>query len=263
MAQSILIPLINNQDLCPEDVFGVVAHQSSVKRALAQLPKGVSVVCVDDPRAVEVWNAPVKILGVKPQQLDSVLTNFSQLNSANSIPNDLLISLLAGVTLTRLKKSFPDYACVRAVPNTPVLVRGGLTGLSVDVSVSSSQRNKVLEIFQPVSEIFELPEDQIDAFLALTSSGPAYVALIVEALADGAVAAGLPRFLANDLAHKTLYGSSLLLKEKGLHPGQLKDMVASPGGTTIMAIRSLEKAGIRSALMEAVVTAAERSRELA
>ena len=96
----------------------------------------------------------------------------------------------------------------------------------------------------------------------MTSSGPAYVALIAEAFADGAVASGLPRSMANYLAHRTLYGTSLLLKEKELHPGQLKDMVASPGGTTITALRHLEKGGLRSALMEAVIAAAERSREL-
>ena len=119
------------------------------------------------------------------------------------------------------------------------------------------------KFFKPISEVLELPETQLDAFLALASSGPAYVALIAEALADGAVAAGLPRLLANYLAHRTLFGTSLLLKEKALHPGQLKDMVASPGGTTITALRQLESAGVRSALMEAVVAAAERSRELA
>ena len=129
--------------------------------------------------------------------------------------------------------------------------------------LTSSQRSLVLEIFSPMSEVYELPEKQLDAFLALTSSGPAYVALFVEALADGAVAAGLPRKMAIDLAHKTLSGTALLLKKKKLHPGELKDMIASPGGTTITALRHLEKAGLRSALIEAVVAAAERSRELA
>ena len=119
------------------------------------------------------------------------------------------------------------------------------------------------KFFNPISEVLELPEKQLDAFLALTSSGPAYIAVIAEALADGAVAAGLPRILANYLSHRTLAGTALLLKEKDLHPGQLKDMVASPGGTTIAALRHLEMAGVRSALIEAVVAAAERSRELA
>ena len=102
----------------------------------------------------------------------------------------------------------------------------------------------------------------MNSFLALTSSGPAYIALVAEALSDGAVAAGLPRSLATYLAHRTLAGTAHLLKEKDLHPAELKDMVASPSGTTIAALRHLEKAGVRSAFIEGVVIAAERSREM-
>jgi pyrroline-5-carboxylate reductase len=114
-----------------------------------------------------------------------------------------------------------------------------------------------------VGEVLELPESQLDAFLALTSSGPAFVALVAEAMADGAVAAGLPRQQAHHLAHRTLAGTAALLQEQQLHPAQLKDMVSSPGGTTIAGIRALESGGLRAALIEAVVAAAERSRELA
>jgi pyrroline-5-carboxylate reductase len=107
-----------------------------------------------------------------------------------------------------------------------------------------------------------LPESQLDAFLALAASGPAFAALVVEGLADGGVAAGLPRQLALDLAAKMLKGSAVLIEKQGLHPAQLKDMVSSPGGTTIAGLRELERCGLRSALMEAVVKAAERSRQL-
>ncbi len=118
-------------------------------------------------------------------------------------------------------------------------------------------------LFEPVGEVLELPEGQLDAFLALTSSGPAFVALVAEALADGAVGAGLPRTLAHHLAHRTLAGTAALLQEQELHPGQLKDMVTSPAGTTIAGLRQLERSGVRSALLEAVIAAAERSRALA
>jgi len=174
-----------------------------------------------------------------------------------------LISVLAGIKLKTLKNAFPGHTCIRAVPNTPSLVREGLTGLAWDDDITSDQKIAVRKIFEPISEIFELPEKQLDSFLALTSSGPAYIALVVEAMADGAVAAGLPRNLSNQLAHKTLSGTASLLREKGLHPAELKDMVASPGGTTISALRHLELAGLRSALIEAVVLAAQKSRQLA
>ena len=174
----------------------------------------------------------------------------------------MLISVLAGVKLDTLQSLFPSHSCVRAVPNAPALVGAGLTGLSWGYDVSEEHKRLVEKIFNPISKVFQLPEMQLDAFLALTSSGPAYLALIAEALADGAVAAGLPRYLAYQLTNLTLEGTSRLLKEKELHPGELKDMVASPAGTTIRAIRHLEKEGVRSALIEAVVLSAQKSREL-
>ncbi len=263
MAQAILLPLLERGDFKPEQVFGVVGKKTSIQHAREQLPSGVHVFSSSDPGSAQAWEAPIQLLGIKPQQLEEVSHKFEQLETVASNTSPLLISLLAGVKLTRLMKLFPRYSCVRAVPNTPALVGAGLTGLAWGDRITSDQKLLVEKLFKPISEVLDLPENQLDAFLALTSSGPAYIALIVEALADGAVAAGLPRLLANHLAHRTLFGTSLLLKEKELHPGQLKDMVASPGGTTITALRHLEKAGVRSALMEAVIAAAERSRELA
>tara|TARA_Y100001968_G_scaffold280565_1_gene277130 strand:+ start:614 stop:1405 length:792 start_codon:yes stop_codon:yes gene_type:complete len=263
MAQAILSPLLENGYCEPEQVIGVVGKEESILASLENLPNGIQVVSSEDPKEVEVWRAPIKLLAVKPQQLDLVKEKCFQDLQNKEHQKPLLISVVAGVTLKKLQQIFPGHICIRAVPNTPVLVRAGLTGLSWGTGVNSQHRLLVKEIFSPISEILELPEKQLDAFLALTSSGPAYVALILEALADGAVAAGLPRLLANHLANSTLSGTALLLKEKDLHPGQLKDMVSSPGGTTITALRHLEMAGLRSALIEAVVVAAERSRELA
>ncbi len=263
MAQAILLPLLERGDFKPDQVLGVVGQKESIQRVKEQLPSGVNVFASDDSLAAEVWSAPVKLLAIKPQQLDLIERTFKQIRPIRSSTSSILISLLAGVKLDRLEKIFPKYCCVRAVPNTPFLVGAGLTGLSCMDGITSDQKLSVEKLFKPMSEVLDLPEDQLDAFLALTSSGPAYIALIAEALADGAVAAGLPRSLANYLAHRTLFGTSLLLKEKELHPGQLKDLVASPGGTTISAVRCLEKAGVRSAFIEAVIAAAERSRQLA
>ena len=262
MAQALITPLVDRGYVPPEEVLGVVGTKESVGIALEKSTLGLRVVSADDPAACEAWEAPIKILAVKPQHLNLVQEQFNSSRVASISKNSLLISILAGVNLKRLKIAFPHFDCVRAVPNTPSLVRQGLTGLSFGKELNSKQRLKVKEIFEPISEVLELPEVQLDAFLALTSSGPAYVALIVEALADGAVAAGLPRALAHHLAIRTLAGSASLMQEKNLHPGQLKDMVASPGGTTIAALRHLEQVGVRSAFIEAVVAAAARSREL-
>ena len=263
MAKAIVLPLLERGLYKPENVFGIVGSRSSISPALTDLPQGVKIISSEDALSGEVWSASLKILAIKPQQLYKIKESVTSFQSNDQLPKPLLISVLAGITLQSLKNVFPGHTCVRAVPNTPSLVGEGLTGLAWSDDISSDQQIAVRKIFEPISEIFELPERQLDSFLALTSSGPAYVALVLEAMADGAVAAGLPRNLSNQLACKTLSGTASLLREKDLHPAELKDMIASPRGTTISALRHLEFAGLRSALIEAVVLAAERSRQLA
>jgi pyrroline-5-carboxylate reductase len=253
MAQALLVPLLESGMVDRSSVQAVVGSEASAARLRQSQGVAVSL----DPG--QAWRSPVVLLAVKPQQLDAVAATAPPPQQADP----LLISVLAGVTLARLQRLFPGWRCVRAVPNTPCLVRAGLTGLAWGDGIDPGRRQWVIQLFSQVGEVLELPEGQLDAFLALTSSGPAFVALVAESLADGAVAAGLPRSLAQHLAHRTLAGSAALLHEQELHPGQLKDMVTSPAGTTIAGLRQLERAGTRSALIEAVVAAAERSRGLA
>ena len=248
MAQALIQPLIESGQLRVDSLRLTVASEASHQRLLAM---GFNA----STEATQAWACPVVLLAVKPQQLEVAA-------SASGNGGGLLISVLAGVRLQRLQELFPRHRCVRAVPNTPALVRSGLTGLAWGPGVDEAERTWVRSLFAQVGEVHELPEGQLDAFLALTSSGPAFVALVAEALADGAVTAGLPRTIASHLAHRTLAGSAALLQQQELHPGQLKDMVGSPGGTTMAGIRELERAGVRSALIEAVLAAAERSRQL-
>ena len=261
MAQALVNPLLERDELSPTDLIAVVGSRETVERLQDQIKSGVTLLAAENPQASDVWLTPVQLLAVKPQRLADVAAT-APTPQVESSGQPLLISVLAGVSLERLQVAFPGRSCVRAVPNTPALVGAGLTGLAWGSGVTDAQRSWVQALFQPVSELVELPEHQLDAFLALTSSGPAYVALMAEAMADGAVAAGMPRRLANHLAHRTLAGTAALLQERELHPGMLKDMVSSPGGTTITGLRKLESAGLRSALIEAVIAAAERSREL-
>jgi pyrroline-5-carboxylate reductase len=263
MAQALVLPLIEAGLIDPARLRAAVASEASAER----LRQAHQLAVGTDP--LQAWQAPVVLLAVKPQQLDAVAEVVAAAGTVAAAaavepsPPRLLISVLAGVTLARLQRLFPGCRCVRAVPNTPCLVRAGLTGLSWGEGLSAGQQEWVRSLFARVGEVLVLPEPQLDAFLALTSSGPAFVALVAEAMADGAVASGLPRPLAQHLAHRTLAGTAALLQERELHPGQLKDMVTSPAGTTIAGLRQLERAGLRSALIEAVVAAAERSRELA
>ena len=256
MAQALLFPLMASGLVPRERVLAVVASEASVQR-LAEAQPGLAV--GTDPAAA--WRAQALLLAVKPQQLAAVAATAPPPAAGAEPP--LLISVLAGVTLGRLQALFPGRRIVRAVPNTPCLVRAGLSGLAWGDGIPAAERLWVQQLFRQVGEVLELPEAQLDAFLALTSSGPAFVALVAEAMADGAVASGLPRALAQHLAHRTLAGTAALLHEQALHPGQLKDMVSSPGGTTIAGLRQLERGGARSALIDAVIAAAERSRELA
>ena len=275
MAQALLLPLIASGQVPAGSVRAVVGSQASAARLAAHHGLAVGT----DP--AQAWQAPAVLLAVKPQLLaaaaeaargiswvgaaadPSAAALGTTLGGTGAGERPLLISVLAGVTLARLQALFPAHRIVRAVPNTPALVRQGLTGLAWGEGISAEQQLWVHQLFAQVGEVLDLPESQLDAFLALTSSGPAFVALVAEAMADGAVAAGLPRALALRLAHRTLAGTAALLQEQELHPAQLKDMVASPGGTTIAGLRQLERAGVRSALIEAVVAAAERSRQLA
>ena len=261
MAQALVIPMLESGLLQRSELIASVASHRSAQELSSSLDCSVG---TDPCLCLE---ADELLLALKPQQLDGLI---DQLGGRSAIAAaaqrsgepPLLISVLAGVSLQRLEQSFPGWQVVRTVPNTPALVRQGLVGLSYGEGVSAQQRERVQQLFGGVGEVLELPESQLPAFLALTSSGPAFVALVAEAMADGAVAAGLPRRLAHHLAHRTLSGSAALLHEQELHPGELKDMVTSPAGATIAGIRVLENSGLRSALLEAVLRAAERSREL-
>ncbi len=255
MARALLMPLLE-QGIIPRDqVQAVVGSEESARRLQAEL--GVAVGC--DPSSA--WAAPVVLLAVKPQLLEVVASAAPPPPPAGQ-EAPLLLSVLAGVTLGRLEQAFPGWRCVRAVPNTPCLVGAGITGLAWAEDLPAEQRRWVRDLFASVGVVKVLPESQLDGLLALASSGPALAAVLLEALADGGVASGLPRALALELALGMMSGSVALLREQGLHPAQLKDMVASPAGTTIAALRELERGGVRGALIEAVLAAAERSRAL-
>ena len=261
MAQALVTPWLEAGLLDREQLQLSVASESSAQ-ALRQ--RFGCQVYTDPSTCLAVSEL---LLALKPQQLDGLVEQLGGRSAiaaaaASRAEPPLLISVLAGVSSERLQDCFPGWRVVRTVPNTPALVRQGLVGLAFADGVSAEQQQRVQTLFAAVGEVLELPESQLPAFLALTSSGPAFVALVAEALADGAVAAGLPRARAHHLAHRTLAGTAALLFEQDLHPGELKDMVSSPAGATIAGIRVLEQSQLRSALMEAVVRAADRSREL-
>jgi pyrroline-5-carboxylate reductase len=210
--------------------------------------------------------SPVLMLAIKPQIFDRVVAQLSPLSDNPQ----LVISILAGVKISQLEAAFgvgeasqnENRAVIRTMPNTPATVGMGITALSAGARVDAAQLELATQIFQAVGEVVTVPESLMDAVTGLSGSGPAYIAIAIEALADGGVAAGLPRPIADRLALQTVLGTATLLNESQLHPAQLKDRVTSPGGTTIAGITKLEQAGFRSALIQAVIAAATRSQEL-
>ncbi len=203
--------------------------------------------------------ASVLLLAVKPDQVGEVLADVR----GHFTEKHLLISIAAGVPIARLEAGLaPGARVIRVMPNTPALVGASASAFALGKSAPPADGQVAQKLFSAVGVAYQVKESLLDAVTGLSGSGPAYVFLMLEALSDGGVAAGLPRDIATKLAAQTMLGSAKMLLETGLHPGALKDMVTSPGGTTIEGIHELEKAGVRAALINAVRAATEKSKRL-
>jgi pyrroline-5-carboxylate reductase len=202
----------------------------------------------------------VVFLAVKPQTMSAVLSDVRP----HLTPNHLVVSIAAGVTLTQLADALGTATrLVRVMPNTPALVGACAAGFAPSAAAKPEDVELVGKLFNAVGTAFAVPEHQLDAVTGLSGSGPAFVYVLIEALADGGVRVGLPREVALKLVAQTVFGSAKMVLETGTHPAVLKDAVASPGGTTIAGLHALERAGFRAAAMDAVDAAARRAAELA
>lgn len=256
MGETLLSRLIAQKIYQPSEVL--VSEPVLERRNL--LARQYSVQVTADSQVV-AGMAQVLLLAIKPQIFTAVAQTLQDV-VATLVAKPLVISILAGVSLHQLETAFPHLPAIRAMPNTPATVGAGMTAIALGKHTNESHRTMAMQLFAAAGEVVEVPEALMDAVTGLSGSGPAYVALMVEALADGGVAAGLPRATALQLALQTVRGTALLLQETGMHPAVLKDRVTSPGGTTIAGIAELERFGFRSALIQAVQAAAKRSQEL-
>lgn len=211
-----------------------------------------------ESNAAAAATARIVFLAVKPQQAAAACREFA----AALAPDTVIVSIVAGLTLHNLAELAGTRRIVRVMPNTPCLVGRGVSVVCRTPEVPAGDLARVLELLAAVGRVHEADESLMDAVTGLSGSGPGFVALLVEALADGGVKAGLPRSLSLALATETLSGTAALLDQTGEHPAQIKDRVSSPGGTTIAGLAVLEQRGVRGALIDAVVTAAARAREL-
>jgi pyrroline-5-carboxylate reductase len=206
-----------------------------------------------------VQSADVVILAVKPQIMVTVLRDIRPALGRRN----LVISIAAGVSTATLRETLgADARLIRVMPNTPALVLEGVTAIARSQGLEAGDLETAEELFRAVGKVVILDEALMDAVTGLSGSGPAYVAIVIESLADGGVKMGLDRATAMTLATQTVLGAARLLGQTGLHPGALKDMVSSPGGTTIAGIAALEEGGIRTTFIKAVERATQRSREL-
>lgn len=202
--------------------------------------------------------ANVLILAVKPDQVSGALAELQDVLTEEH----LIISIAAGVTISKLEAGAPDARVIRVMPNTPALVGASATGFALGNSAKPADAELATKLFSAVGVAFQVKESLLDAVTGLSGSGPAYVYLFIEALSDGGVAAGLPRDIATKLAAQTVLGAAKTVLETGMHPGPLKDMVTSPGGTTIEGVHELEKGKLRGTVMSAVRAATDKSKKL-
>ncbi len=254
IAKAIITPLFDKKLLNPKDVYCLVNTKKSLENIRKNYKYDINIFQANSKASEIIWDCKVKLLSVKPQQLKNII-------ELEKNKNNLLVSILAGVSLEKLIKKFPNHKCVRVVTNIPITIGKGLTGISWGDKITKDQKQFIKRLFENSSKIYEFPEDLLDIFLSVTSSGPAIIALIIEALSDGGLSGGLQKELSEELVMEMILGTVSLIKETNLTTAELKNMVTSPGGTTISALRVLENRSLRSALIEAVVSASNRSKE--
>ncbi len=254
MAEALIRGMLAAKATTPEHIVATGRRQARLNELASAYSIDTS---LDNVGAAST--ADVVVLSVKPQILYSVLQEIAE----HVRPEALVISVAAGFIISKIERVLGPHSRVcRAMPNTPALIGRGATAVARGAHVTDAQVAQAEAIFAAVGFVTHLDESLLDAVTGLSGSGPAYVFLIIEALSDAGVKVGLPRREAQRLAAHTVAGSADLLIKTGQHPGVLKDQVTSPGGTAIAGLHTLEEGGLRTTLINAVVAATERSRNL-
>ncbi|MCR5032002.1 MAG: pyrroline-5-carboxylate reductase [Lachnospiraceae bacterium] len=255
MATAIIGGMIKQGIAKPEEITGTAHTEATAQKVAEQF--GITTFAGHNQDVA--LKSDLLFLAVKPQVLPDVLEEIK----FSILPETLVVSIVAGKSLEYLAKALgPDTRIIRAMPNTPALVGEGCTAVCANAHVNSVELGQVMTIFNSFGKGIEVPEKWMDAVVGVSGSGPAYVFMFIEAMADGAVQQGMPRKQAYEFAAQTVLGSAKMVLETGKHPGELKDMVCSPGGTTIEAVKVLEEKNLRSAVMEAVIACAEKNKSL-
>lgn len=254
MAKAMIGGMLQKEIVQTGDIFGSAKTQETLEAVRAMYGIGTR-----DSNAAVAKEADVLILAVKPQFFQAVIEEIRETTSEKT----LVISIAAGKTMGWIETAFnKEIKLVRCMPNTPALVGEGCTGVCVNERVSQEETELSLRLMESFGKASLVPEGLMDAVGAVSGSSPAFVFMFIEAMADAAVAAGMPRAQAYTFAAQAVYGSAKLVLKSGRHPGELKDMVCSPGGTTIQGVRVLEEKGMRGAVMDALRAVVEQTGKL-
>lgn len=254
MASAIMGGIIKNQLISADEIIGADVYASSREKAKEQF--GIHVTA-DNHEVVE--NADVVVLSVKPQFYEEVICEIRDFVRADQI----VITIAPGKTLAWLAEKFDKgVKLVRTMPNTPALVGAGMTAMCPNEHMTEEEINYVRMLLGSFGRVEIVTERLMDTVVSVSGSSPAYVFMMIEAMADAAVSGGMPRTQAYQFAAQAVMGSAKMVLETGKHPGELKDMVCSPGGTTIEAVRTLEECGFRSAVIEAMKVCEEKSKSI-
>lgn len=254
MASAIINGIIANGLMKPEEVIGADIFAPSREKVKETL--GIQI--AENNKEV-IRKADAFVLSIKPQFYEEVIHEIRE----EVRENQIIITLAPGKTVAWLEEQFAKpVKIVRTMPNTPAMVQEGMTAACPNANVTDEELEYVLQILRSFGEVEVVPERLIDAVVAVSGSSPAYVYMLIEAMADAAVAEGMPRKQAYTFAAKAVMGSAKMVLETGKHPGELKDMVCSPGGTTIEAVKVLEETGFRGSVMQAMEVCAEKSRNM-
>ncbi len=245
MASAMIGGMLQKGIAKPEEIIGSARTQKTIERAQKEYDIRVT---LDNKEVAK--QAEILFLAVKPLFFGEVIP---QIKDAVK-PGTIVVSIAAGKTLGALKEAFgrEDIKLIRCMPNTPALVLEGCTGVCAGEEVPKEDMDRVLSLLRSFGKASVVPERLMDVVVGVSGSSPAYVFMFIEAMADEAVAAGMPRAQAYEFAAQSVLGSAKMVLETGKHPGELKDMVCSPGGTTIQAVKKLEETGFRASVMDAM-----------
>lgn len=254
LGEALISGLLKKDAISASDMCGTVGHEESLKRIKERLNIEAT---LDNQKAVK--DRDLVLLAVKPQNMDSVLKEIAPVVTKNH----LIISVAASVTTGFVEERLPQgVPVVRAMPNTPSVMNVGMAGMCTGTSATDEHKKMAEAIFKCVGETVFVDESLMDGVTALSASGPAYLYVVIESLAEAGVKLGIPRDVSTLLAAQTMLGSAKMILDSKAHPALLKDMVTTPAGCTIDGLMELEEGKLRVTLIKAVVKAAERAREL-